>query len=173
MERHLTLDELEQWNENKLDAAQRDEIEHHLAACAVCRARSRQYQRMDRALHALPHQQPPPDLIARIAIRIEQEQVRRARLPFIVLATLVSFLVALWFCIELGIALQENGALDFWTLLTSYSDQFSADSVNILLALIESIPLTETLLTACALLTVGVFAQQLVDLLRPRALGFK
>jgi hypothetical protein len=63
MERHLTLDELEQWNENKLDAAQRDETEHHLAACAVCRARSRQYQRMDRALHALPHQQPPPDLV--------------------------------------------------------------------------------------------------------------
>lgn len=167
-ETHLTFDELERWNENQIDAGRRAQMEKHLAECALCRARVRYHQRLDTVLRALPRASVPTDLVARIEARVAHEQGRRARLPFIVLAMLLSLLVALWFCIELGIALQENGILDFWTLLNSYSDQFSAELV---IALLEAIPLTETLLTLCAFLTVGVFAQQLVETLRPRPIG--
>ncbi|MCI0475434.1 MAG: hypothetical protein L0Y55_04250, partial [Anaerolineales bacterium] len=63
--------------------------------------------------------------------------------------------------------------LDFWAVLTSYSDLFSTDWLDTLIALVEAVPLTEVVLTLCALLTVGVLAQQLVDSLRPRAMQFK
>lgn len=168
MEQHLTFDELEQLSNNELDPTRRIQVEAHLTTCAPCRAHLNQYQRLDLALRALPHASLPADLIARIEMRANWEQVRRARLPFITLAMLLSFVVAGWFCIELGIALQENGILDFWTLLSTYSDQFSAD---LFWALIEAIPFTETLLTLCALLTVGVFAQQFFETLRPRPIG--
>ncbi|MCX7838009.1 MAG: hypothetical protein N2559_00915 [Anaerolineae bacterium] len=167
-DKHLTFDEWEQLNENELDSARRAQMEQHLNDCALCRAQAEYHQRLDLMLRALPRVSVPADLVARIEARVAHEQGRRARLPFIVLAMLLSLLVALWFCIELGIALQENGILDFWTLLNSYSDQFSAELV---IALLEAIPLTETLLTLCAFLTVGVFAQQLVETLRPRPIG--
>lgn len=165
---HLTFDELERLGEIERDTLRYAEIEKHLAMCTLCRARLQQNQRLDQMLRALPRAPVPTDLVTRIETRVTQEQSRRARLPFIVLAMLLSSLIALWFCIELGIALQENGILDFWTLLTSYSDQFSTD---LMLALIEAIPLTETVLTLCALLTVSVFVQQLVETLRPRPIG--
>lgn len=167
-EQHLTFDELEQLSNNELDPTRRLEVETHLTTCTVCRAHLNQYQRLDLALRALPYASLPTDLIARIEMRANWEQVRRARLPFIALAMLLSFVVAGWFCVELGIALQENGILDFWTLLSTYSDQLSAD---LFWALIEAIPFTETLLTLCALLTFGVFAQQLFETLRPRPIG--
>jgi predicted anti-sigma-YlaC factor YlaD len=168
MEQHLTFDELEQLAENELDTTRHAEIAEYLTTCAVCRARVKHHQQMNHALRTLPQAQLPTDLIARIEMRANWEQVRRARLPFIALAMLLSFAVAGWFCIELGIALEENGILDFWTLLTTYSDQFSID---LLRALVEAIPLTETMLTLCALMTVGVFAQQLIETLRPRPIG--
>lgn len=168
LEKHLTFDEWEQLNENELDPARRAQVEQHLKDCTLCRARIEYHQRFDSILRTLPRVSVPTDLVARIEARVAQEQGRRARLPFIALAMLLSLLVALWFCIELGIALQENGILDFWALLNSYSDQFS---VELVIALLEAIPLTETLLTLCALLTVGVFAQQLVETLHPRPIG--
>lgn len=168
MEQHLTLDELEQLGDNELDAARRVEIEHHLVVCPPCHARAHHHNRMTLALRTLPKTPLPADLIARIEKRVVWEQMRRARLPFIALAMLLSLVIAVWFCVELGIALQENGILDFWAVLIGYSDQFSHD---LLWALIEAIPLTETMLTLCALLTVGVFAQQLLETLHPRPIG--
>lgn len=173
LEPHLTADEIEQSNEQEMADAPRVEIERHLAACAQCRARVAQNNRMNIALRALPRAQPPRELAARIQARATQEQARRARLPFIALATFFSILLALWFLLELGIAFQENGVLDFWAVLTSYTDLFSTDWLNTLIALAEAVPLAEVFLTLCALLTVGVLAQQLVDSLRPRALQFK
>ncbi|MBM3130472.1 MAG: hypothetical protein FJ009_17820 [Chloroflexi bacterium] len=173
MDMHLTPGEIERYTENETDAVRRAEIETHLATCAICRAQIAQANRIGATLRALPREQPARDLAARIQARVTQEQTRRARAPFIALATFFSVLLVLWFCLELGIALQENGVLDFWTLLTSYSDLFSTDWQNTLIALVEAVPLAEVLLTLCALLTAGVLAQQLVDSLRPRALQFK
>ncbi len=162
---HLTPDQVEQLCDNELDATQRRVIEQHLEGCPLCRARVVQATRIQVALRAVPHLPLPSDLVNRIETRVTLEQMRRARLPFLVLAMLGSLLVAGWFCLELALALQANGILDFWTLLTSYSEQFS---MELLFALLEAVPLTETLLTVCALLTVGVFTQQLVETLRPR-----
>jgi anti-sigma factor RsiW len=170
---HLAADEIERYAENELAPARRAEIEQHLAACAACHARVARDNRMNVALRALPREPSPRDLAARIEARAAQEQARHARAPFIALATFFSLLLALWFCLELGIAFQENGVLDFWAVLTSYSDLLSADWLNTLIALLEAVPLTEVVLTLCALLTVGVLAQQLVDSLRPRAMQFK
>jgi predicted anti-sigma-YlaC factor YlaD len=177
MTQHLTANEIEQYTENELDAARRAEIEQHLAACAVCRAYIAQGSQLNIALRALPRTQPPRELAARIGgvveTRVAQEQARRARLPFVAIATFFSVLLLLWFCGEMIIAFQENSVLDFFALFTSYPDWYSTDSLDALLALIEALPITEILLTLCALLTVGVLAQQLVDSLHPRAWQFK
>jgi anti-sigma factor RsiW len=173
MNSHLTTHEIEQHLENELDPVRHAEVELHLAACAACRARVAQDARMNLALRALPREQPARDLAARIETRVAQEQARRARLPFIAFATVLALFVALWFCAEFIIALQENGVLDFWTLLTSYSDQFPGEEMDSLIALIEAVPLTELFLALCAFLTVGMLAQQLVESLRPRALQWR
>jgi predicted anti-sigma-YlaC factor YlaD len=177
LDKHLTTQEIEQHAENELDSARRVEIEQHLAACAACRARLARDARVNIALRALPRTQPPRELGARIGAAIEahalQEQTRRARLPLIAFATFVSLLLALWFGLEMIVALQENDVLDFFTLFTSYPDWFAPDSLDALTALIEALPIPELILTLCALLTVGVLAQQLVDSARPRAWQFK
>lgn len=177
MNKHLTIDEIEQYAEKELDAARLDEIDQHLAACPACRARVAQDNRMSDALRALPRTQPPHELAARIGTIIEtrsaQERARRASVPWIALATLVSILLAGWFCAELALAFEVNGVLDFWSLFTSYSDLLSPDSLDTLFALLEALPIAEIFLTLCALLTVGVLAQQLVDALRPRLWQFR
>lgn len=177
LDKHLTTLEIEQFNENELDAARRGEITQHLATCAACHARVAHAERVDIALRALPRAQPSHELSARIGAAIEahalQEQARRTRLPYIALATFVSLILALWFGLEMVVALQENGALDFFALFTSYPDWFAPDSLDALTALIEALPIPELILTLCALLTVGVLAQQLVDSARPRAWQFK
>jgi hypothetical protein len=177
LDKHLTTLEIEQYSENELDTARHAELEQHLAACPACRARSARDTRMNTALLALPHVQPSRELAARIGAvteaRVAQEQARRTRVPYIAIATFFATLLAVWFCLELDLAFQENGVFDFWALFTSYSDWFSADSWDALLALLEALPLSEIMLTMCALLTVGVLAQQLIDSLRPRVWQFK
>lgn len=173
MNQHLITNEMEQYLENTLDAPRRAEIEQHLGMCAFCRARLARENRMATTLRALPRAEPARDLAVRIEARVVQEQARRARLPFIAAATVIALLVALWFCAEFVIALQENGVFDFWTLLTSYSDQFSGEGLDSLIALLQAVPFTELFLTLCALLTTGVLAQQLVESLRPRAMQLR
>ena len=177
LNQHLTANEIERYGEKELEDARRVEIAQHLGVCATCRARVTPANRINIALRALPRAQPPRELAARIgaviAERVTQEQARRARLPLIAIATCFSILLALWFCFELDIAFQENGVLDFFALFTSYPDWFAPDSLDALTALIEALPIPELLLTLCALLTVGVMAQQLVASLRPRAMQFK
>ena len=177
MDKHLTADEIEQYIEKVLEDARRVELDQHLATCPACRVLVARDTRMNIALRALPYAQPPRELAAHIDAVIEaraaQEQARRTRVPYIAVATFFSTLLAVWFCLELEVAFQENGVFDFWALFTSYSDLFSADSWDALLALIEALPLSEIILTMCALLTVGVLAQQLIDSLRPRVWQFK
>ena len=177
MDKHLTANDIEQYIEKALEDARRAELEQHLAACSACRARVARDTRMNIALRALPHAQPPRELAARIGAVVEaraaQEQARRTRVPYIAIATFFATLLAVWFCLELDLAFQENGVFDFWALFTSYSDWLSADSWDALLALLEALPLSEIILTLCALLTVGVLAQQLIDSLRPRVWQFK
>ena len=172
---HLTASIIEQYVEKTLDDKQIVAIEQHLAACPACRACATRAHRVDAALHALPRTQPSSGFATRIGLAVEarvaQEQARRVRIPFIAIATVSSVLVALWFCLEVVIASQENGVFAFWALLTSYSDFFSADSLDALLALLEALPLTEILLMVCALLTVGILTLQLADSLRAHPLS--
>ena len=177
MDQHLTANEIEQYIEKALEDTRRVELDQHLATCPVCRARVARDTRMNTALRVLPRVAPPRELAAHIGAvvqaRAEQEQARRTRVPYIAIATCLATLLAVWFCLELDLAFQENGVFDFWALFTSYSDWFSADSLDALLALIEALPVSEIILTLCALLTVGVLAQQLIDSLRPRVWQFK
>jgi hypothetical protein len=174
-DRHLTIHEIEQYGENELSDARRVELDRHLAACPTCRARIAQDARLNVALRALPHTQPSSELAARIGAGIEtratQEHARRTRAPFIAAATFFATLLAVWFCLELDIAFRESQVFDFWTLFTA--DWFSTDSLDAFMALLEALPLSEIVLTCCALLTVVVLAQQLIESLRPRAWQFK
>ena len=177
MDQHLTVNEIEQYCEKTLEDARCVELEQHLAACPACRAHVARDTRLSVVLRVLPRVAPPRELAARIGVvaqaRATQEQARRTRVPYIAIATFFATLLAVWFCLELDLAFQENGVFDFWALFTSYADLFSTDSWDALLALIEALPLSEIILTLCALLTVGVLAQQLIDSLRPRAWQFK
>jgi len=174
---HMTSAEINRYLEHELDQNRCAEMDTHLTACPACRARVERAARLDRALRALPRTQPPSELAARIGAtieaRVKQEQARRARVPVIAVATFFSILLALWFCFELNLAFQMSGVSDFWAMFISYSDVLSTDSLDALLAVLEALPLSEIVLTSCALLTVGVLAQQLIESLRPRALQFK
>lgn len=170
MDQHLTANAVDLYLEQGVD--DRASLDEHLAACALCRGRIARDQRIEGALRALPRENPPRDLTARITaaieLRVAQEQARQERLPFIAAATFFSVLLALWFGFEMLVAFQENGALDFFALISSHPEVFSAYSSDALFALIESVPISEIVLTLFALLTVVVLAQQWADAVQPR-----
>jgi anti-sigma factor RsiW len=172
---HLTKAEIEQFIENQIDERTRETFDTHLAACATCRACVAREKTFVSALRVLPHENPPGDLALRISaavdLRLSQDRVRRERMPLIAVATLFSSLLVLWFGLEVVIAAQENGVLDFLNLLTSSSDLgFSFDT---LLAFVEAIPISEVALTLLSLVTCIVLAQQLVETIRPRTAQFR
>ncbi|MDE3088109.1 MAG: zf-HC2 domain-containing protein [Chloroflexota bacterium] len=172
---HLKTSDLERYAEKTLDDRARAEVEKHLTECAGCRARLTRERQIEGTLRTLPRREPPRDLAARIGSAVElqvfQARLRRARLPFIVGAMCFSVLLMLWFGFQMIIALDENGTLDFFSILSSRPDVLSAYSVDAIWALIETLPLGEIVLTLFALFTVIVLAQQWVDTLRPRAPG--
>ncbi len=170
-DKHITASELDLYVENELTAPARAEMEAHLATCATCRAQVAFDQEMSRALRVLPRQEPPRDLAARIdsavQVRVAQDQLRRARMPFIFAATVFSALLLVWFGFQLAVAFQVNGTFDFVSLLTSRPDIFSTDSIDAIWALIDAVPIGEIVLTLFALFTVIVLAQQWVETIRP------
>jgi anti-sigma factor RsiW len=172
---HLTSDDMEQYVEKQMGDRARAAMDEHLAACAICGARVARGQKLDAALHALPRARAPQDLAARISAavewRMEQERARRARMPLIAVALSFSLLLAVWFGLEMIIAFQDNGVLDFLAVFTSHSEfSYSPDT---LMALIEALPLSEVGLMLFALVTALVLAQQLVDTIRPNAMQFR
>lgn len=176
-ERHLTPIEVSAYVEKELDDRARAAMDEHLAACASCRARVTRDRRMEHTLREMPRAHPPRDLAARIVAAVElraaQGQARRERLPLIAMATFFSTLLFLWFGVEMLVAFQENGALDFFSLFASHPEVLANYSTDALFALVEALPLSEIALTLFALLTVIVLAQQLGDVLQPRAAVFR
>ncbi len=170
-DRHLTANEIDLYVEKDLDDRAHTDMEEHLAGCALCRGREAREQRLSSALQTVPRQEPPLDLAARIDSAVEvsvfQERLRRARMPFISVATCFSVLLMVWFAFQMVIALEENATLDFVSLVSERPDVFSAYSVDAVWALIEALPLGEIALTLFALFTVIVLAQQWVDTMRP------
>lgn len=171
-EKHLTTEDLERFIENDLGASDRAAFDQHLARCARCRGYLGRERSIEAALHAFPREQPPRDLVSRINALIEwraaEAHTRRARLPFVTLATLFSAALALWFGYQMLVAFQENDALVFASLFTASPEILTAYSSDALFALIESLPLGEIVLTLFAMVTAIVLAQQWVDTVQPR-----
>ncbi len=169
---HLTPLEIEQYAEQEVPATRRAAVDAHVAACDSCRAQATRHTRLTASLRALTRQAAPADLAARISTHVEQyltqEQIRRTRVPLIASAMVFSFLLVLWFALEMIVAFQENGVLDFFTLYTNDPGLVSLYSWDAILALCETLPFSEITLTGFALITALVLAQQLVDTLRPR-----
>jgi len=168
-QKHLTAIEIDQYIENELDAHARAELDTHIADCAVCHARIAREQKLAFALQILPRERTPTDLAARIRaavdLRLTQDRQRRDRMPLVALATFFSLLLVVWFGLEVIIASQENGVLDFLSIFTSQSDLgFSSDSF---FALIEAIPISELALALLSIITCIILAQQLVETIRP------
>lgn len=172
MNQHLAADAVALYVEQGLDALTRAETDAHIAACALCRGRVARDRRIEAALREMPRENPPRDLAARITatveLRVSREQMRRERLPLIAVATFFSALLMLWFGFEMLVTFQENGALDFFSLLASRPEVFSTYSTDALFALIESLPISEIVLTLFAVLTVVVLVQQWADSAQPR-----
>lgn len=170
-ENHLTATDVEAYIENQTTPAARAAVEQHLAACAICRQHIAADRRLDAALRTISREPAPQDLAARIGANVElyqtQEQARRVRIPFLAGAMLFSILLVIWFAAELVVALQENGTVEFMTLLFDRPDLFSAYTVDAILAFAEALPMGELALTLFAILTVIVLMQQLLSSLTP------
>ena len=170
--KHLTAENIELFIENESSERTSAAIGKHLAGCIICRMRVARSERIEDALLEMPREQPPQDLATRINAMIElhvaEMHARRAHLPFITLATIFSMLLVLWFGFQMVIALQENGALAFVSLFTSYPELVSAYSSDALFALIESLPIVEIVLTLLAILIVIALAQEWVTTLQLR-----
>lgn len=173
MVRHLTLFEIEEHNGQELRPEARAAADEHLAVCPLCQKRAVSDARLDGLLKGLPRDNAPRDLAVRITaaveLRVAEEKVRRDRLPLMIAATCFSAVATLWFGFQMLVSFQENGALDFVSLITSRPDVFSAYSSDAFLALLESLPIPEIMLTVFALVTVVVLALQLQETAAPSA----
>lgn len=169
---HLTASDLHPYVENELDEPARAEIEKHIRVCAPCRGREARERRLSRVLRTMPRQDAPRDLAARIGSAVEahlfQERLRRSRMPFIAVAMCFSVLLLVWFGLQMIIAFEDNGTLEFVSLLASRPDVLSTYSIDAVWALIEALPLGEIALTLLALFTAFVLLQQWIDTVRPR-----
>jgi hypothetical protein len=157
--------------EQGVDVNTLQRMKAHLAACPMCRGLVERDREIESALVELPRAMAPRDLIVRIMsaaeLRGAEARARWERLPFIVAATFFSFLLSIWFGLQMLLAFQDNGALDYFSLITSRPEVFSLYSADAYFALIESLPILEIVLTVFALLTVLVLAQQWVDIVQP------
>lgn len=174
-ENHLTASDVDLYAEEELAGPARAEMEKHLAICAACRVRVAPQRQIVSRLRGLPREDAAQDLAARVGTAVEfqgfQDRLRRSRLPFVVAAMFFSFIFLLWFGFQWVVALQVNGTLDFFSLLTSHPDVFSADSVDAAWALIEALPIGETALMLFALFMVILLVQQWMDTIHPRILN--
>src|SRR5512135_1396559 len=171
MQDHFTTMDVDQYVQQEIDAKTLHRLETHLATCPMCRGLVAREQRIESALLEMPRVAAPHDLMVRITaaaeLRVAEARARRERLPFIIAATFFSFLLSIWFGLQMLLAFQDNGALDFFSLITSRPEVFSMYSADAYFALIESLPILEIVLTIFALLTVVVLAQQWVDIVQP------
>ncbi len=168
---HLTKQTTEEYIGHEMNRDAQARVEEHLATCAACRQRVELDLRMEDLLHRVERIEAPRDLAARISAAADlqraQEQARRERLPLIAAATIFSLLVTLWFGLQLLVAFQEDGALDFFALATSHPEVYSAYTSDALFALFESLPFSEIVLTLFALVTVVVLTQQWAETIQP------
>jgi hypothetical protein len=169
---HLTANEIEQIFELNTDASERATMARHLDSCAECQARVNRAHRLDDALRAMPRVPVPNDLTARInaaaQTQLDQEGVRRSRMPFIAIATVFAVLLLMWFGFETIATMEDNNTLDFAAWMISHPELWEAHFADTFFAMIEILPISETLLTLFALVTVAVLAQQWVVTIFPQ-----
>jgi predicted anti-sigma-YlaC factor YlaD len=172
MNGHISRDELDLYSEGELSGSRLEQVERHLEECRSCQARAANCREWVGELRALPREAPSPDLAPRIAaavdLRIFQGRLRRSRLPFVAAAMGLSVLLVIWFGIQTVVALQDNGTLYLFSLLTSRPEILLADSVDTIWACIEALPLLQAVLMLSALFTVIVLVQQWIDTANPR-----
>src|SRR5512135_3102695 len=171
MQDHFTTMDVDQYVQQEIDAKTLHRLETHLATCPMCRGLVAREQRIESALLEMPRVAAPHDLMVRITaaaeLRVAEARARRERLPFIIAATFFSLVLSIWFGLQMLLAFQDNGALDFFSLITSHPEVFSSYTTDAYFALIESVPVSEIILTLFAVLTVLVLAQQWVDTIQP------
>ena len=174
-DKHLSDDELDHYVEKELDDRARAQIEEHLETCAQCRGLLDREQRLSAALRELPREQGPSELAVRIGnaaqARVLQERLKRARMPFITVATFFSLLLLFWFGFQMVIAFIDNGTFEILSVFSGQPDLFSTFFTDAMWALLEALPLGEIVLTLFALFTVIVLAEQWVETVRPPRLA--
>jgi len=134
MKREHVIDSYQNWNENRLEAEERREIQRHLKGCVDCR---QYFEKMSLLLDQhdpsfLPHLEPDPFLPTRIRALaeggevVERENLRRAvgwlRLSVASALTLVAVTTGAY----LGLGLSAtNGSADDSEIIAAYYDAFS------------------------------------------------
>lgn len=169
---HLSPTTIEQYLDQTLNANEQANTARHLETCALCRAQIADAQTIESTLRAMPRATPPRELATLITTAVEyrttQDQARRARAPFIAVATLFSGLLLLWFGFSMVVALEDKNSVDFFFWLVSHPEIVETHFFESLSALVELLPISEIFLTLFALFTVGVLAQQWFDTVQPQ-----
>jgi predicted anti-sigma-YlaC factor YlaD len=174
---HLSTMDVEAYVENELDEPARARMDRHLNKCPTCRGRVASEARLATALREMREPAAPRDLAARVTaaveLRVGHRHARQQRLPYLIAATCFSLLLTAWLGLNMLVAFQDSGALDFLGLITNQPEGFSAYTTDAFLALLEALPIPEITLTCLAVLVVIVLAQQWADAAVPGGSSFR
>lgn len=107
---------IESFLAQELTATQHAEVAAHIAACAACRARAKDFRHLDALLREMPREVVPVQLSLRIQRQARARAMRRRlghALP-VAIATLFSVSMFIWLASETWLALQDRA---LWELI--------------------------------------------------------
>ena len=119
------------WLDGRLDRAQIEQMEAHIAACPICRATFVAWRRADRVLTSAPTVSPSLGFVARFQTRLAAR--RRRRYVWAGLVTLAVASVGLWLA---AVGLMAVSGLAVWQALSAGG--LWGQAVDILLAMGEA-----------------------------------
>jgi hypothetical protein len=168
--RHLTAEQIENYAEGITL-----EPEPHLASCLRCQLSVAQERTMTLALSKLEPIAPSRDFAAGLdgaldVVRRVTED-RQSNQIWVGVAAFSSLLMLMVFGYQAIMAFQYGGALDFLSLYASRPDLISRYPTEAVAALVESLPLLETVLSLGLLILAVVLGQQFVGIWRSSARG--
>lgn len=140
----------------------RAEVAAHLHACAGCRARVDEFEKLDSLLQEMPREAVSPQLVGRIRGEVQRRSLRGRlghALP-LALVTFFSLALFLWLANDTWIALQDRVMWEFVNWLVSMPELTWRHPTEILAGLADFAPLGRiffTLVSALITLRLGTF----------------
>lgn len=159
---------IENYLADELTTTTRNEAVAHLATCAACRARVRDFARLDSVLRELPRETVSPALALRIQQATRARLLRRRlghALP-VAIATLCSALLFVWLASETWLALQDRALWEFVTWFISVPELLWQHPADVLAAFADFAPIGGLVFTLGAAFSSLLLGMRLIEELR-------